>query len=47
VGYSSFMGYAPRSGAGLILLTNGMCSNTLTPLGKHLLDTGYAFPEPR
>jgi CubicO group peptidase (beta-lactamase class C family) len=45
VGYSSFMGYAPRSGAGLILLTNGMCGNTLTPLGKHLLDAGYAFPE--
>lgn len=47
VGYSSFMGYAPQGGAGLILLTNGMCGNTLTPLGKHLLDTGYAFPEPQ
>jgi hypothetical protein len=41
------MGYVAHSGAGLILLANGMCSHTLTPLGKHLLDAGYVFPEPQ
>ena len=43
VGYSSFMGYSAQNRAGLILLANGQCGDTLTPLGKHLLNPAFAF----
>ena len=47
VGYSSFIGYSARSRSGLILLADGQCGDTLTPLGKHLLDPSFAFRKPK
>ena len=43
-GYSSFIGYSPRTGNAAVLLSNTASSNTTTPIGFHLVNPRFPLP---
>jgi len=45
-GYRSFVGYAPRSGVGIVVLSNAATDGGVDDLGLHLLDARYPLAIP-
>jgi D-alanyl-D-alanine-carboxypeptidase/D-alanyl-D-alanine-endopeptidase len=45
-GYSSFIGYAPRRGVGIVALSNAQTPGGVDDLGLHLLDARYPLAIP-